>query len=247
MGTVVICGPHAVRHALKSSAGAVLELWVQNNKHTSSAITELVKQAEREHIACQCVALRTLDKITHGARHQGIAARYQQAVHAQDLDALLQADDISALFLVLDGVQDPHNLGACLRTADAVGVRAVIIPKNRAAGLNETVSKIACGGAEHTPLIVVTNLCRSLRTLRDAGVWIVGTDHHATRTLYQEDLNGAVALVMGSEGRGLRKNVREHCDTLVGLPMVGVVESLNVSVAAGVCLYEIFRQRSHAS
>ena len=140
-------------------------------------------------------------------------------------------------------MQDPHNLGACLRTANAVGARAVVIPKNRAAGLSGTVSKVACGGAEHTPLVVVTNLCRSLRHLQAAGVWIVGTDYRAKHSIYQEDLGGAIALVMGAEGQGLRRNVQKHCDKLVSIPMAGIVESLNVSVAAGVCLYEVYRQK----
>ena len=161
-----------------------------------------------------------------------------------DLASVLEIDDgTKALFLVLDGIQDPHNLGACLRTADAVGVRAVILPKDRAVGLNETVRKVACGAAENTPVIHVTNLSRSLREMQDAGVWIIGTADEAENTIYEEDLTLPIALVMGSEGQGLRQNTRKHCDKLVNIPMAGVVESLNVSVAAGVCLYEAQRQR----
>jgi 23S rRNA (guanosine2251-2'-O)-methyltransferase len=156
----------------------------------------------------------------------------------------LEIDDGGkALFLVLDGVQDPHNLGACLRTADAVGVRAVILPKDRAVGLNETVRKVACGAAENTPVIHVTNLSRALREMQDAGIWVIGTVDEAENTIYEEDLTSPIALVMGSEGQGLRQNTRKHCDKLVNIPMAGVVESLNVSVAAGVCLYEARRQR----
>ncbi len=224
----------------------MLEIWVQDNKKSARAISDILTIAKNIHISIQFVANKTLDKITHQANHQGIAVRRKVTSidNKMDLKSVLEVDDGKIpLFLVLDGVQDPHNLGACLRTADAVGVRAVILPKDRAVGLNETVRKVACGAAENTPVIHVTNLSRSLREMQEAGVWIIGTDDEAENTIFDEDLTSPIALVMGSEGQGLRQNTLKHCDKLVNIPMAGVVESLNVSVAAGVCLYEVRRQR----
>jgi 23S rRNA (guanosine2251-2'-O)-methyltransferase len=221
-------------------------MWVQDNKKPAKAISDILAIAKNIHISIQFVANKTLDKITHQANHQGVAIRRKitSIDKKMDLKSMLEVDDGTIpLFLVLDGVQDPHNLGACLRTADAVGVRAVILPKDRAVGLNETVRKVACGAAENTPVIHVTNLSRSLREMQEAGVWIIGTDDEAENTIFDEDLTSPIALVMGSEGQGLRQNTLKHCDKLVNIPMAGVVESLNVSVAAGVCLYEVRRQR----
>jgi len=246
----ITCGVHAVRHALKNAAANVLEMWVQENKKpakkSGGAISEILDLAKNAHVTVQFVANKTLDKLTHQANHQGVAIRRKiEVLNSKiDLASVLEMDDgEKALFLVLDGVQDPHNLGACLRTADAVGVRAVILPKDRAVGLNETVRKVACGAAENTPVIHVTNLSRSLREMQEAGVWVIGTADEAENTIYEEDLTSSIALVMGSEGQGLRQNTRKHCDKLVNIPMAGVVESLNVSVAAGVCLFEARRQR----
>ena len=244
--TEITCGIHAVRHTLKNASTDVLEIWVQDNKKSARAISDILTIAKNIHISIQFVANKTLDKITHQANHQGIAVRRKVTSidNKIDLKSILEVDDGKIpLFLVLDGVQDPHNLGACLRTADAVGVRAVILPKDRAVGLNETVRKVACGAAENTPVIHVTNLSRSLREMQEAGVWIIGTDDEAENTIFDEDLTSPIALVMGSEGQGLRQNTLKHCDKLVNIPMAGVVESLNVSVAAGVCLYEVRRQR----
>ncbi len=221
-------------------------MWVQDNKKPARAISDILAIAKNIHMSIQYVANKTLDKITHQANHQGVAIRRKVTSidKKMDLKSMLEVDDGTIpLFLVLDGVQDPHNLGACLRTADAVGVRAVILPKDRAVGLNETVRKVACGAAENTPVIHVTNLSRSLREMQEAGVWIIGTDDEAENTIFDEDLTSPIALVMGSEGQGLRQNTLKHCDKLVNIPMAGVVESLNVSVAAGVCLYEVRRQR----
>jgi len=244
--TEITCGIHAVRHTLKNASTDVLEIWVQDNKKSARAISDILTIAKNIHISIQFVANKTLDKITHQANHQGIAVRRKVTSidNKIDLKSILEVDDGKIpLFLVLDGVQDPHNLGARLRTADAVGVRAVILPKDRAVGLNETVRKVACGAAENTPVIHVTNLSRSLREMQEAGVWIIGTDDEAENTIFDEDLTSPIALVMGSEGQGLRQNTLKHCDKLVNIPMAGVVESLNVSVAAGVCLYEVRRQR----
>ncbi|MFT5425792.1 MAG: 23S rRNA (guanosine2251-2'-O)-methyltransferase [Gammaproteobacteria bacterium] len=246
----ITCGIHAVRHALRNASSDVLEMWAEENKKTAKksdgAISEILNIAKSNKITVQFVANKTLDKLTHQANHQGVVIRRKVSSINRDIDlaSVLEIDDgTNALYLVLDGVQDPHNLGACLRTADAVGVRAVILPKDRAVGVNETVRKVACGAAENTPVIYVTNLSRSLREMQEAGVWVIGTDDEAENTLYQEDLTSPIALVMGSEGEGLRQNTRKHCDKLVNIPMAGVVESLNVSVAAGVCLYEVRRQR----
>jgi 23S rRNA (guanosine2251-2'-O)-methyltransferase len=227
-----------------------MEMWVQENKKpdkkSGRAISEILNLAKNKQISVQSVANKTLDKLTHQANHQGVAIRRKvTSIESKiDLASVLEINDgTNALFLVLDGIQDPHNLGACLRTADAVGVRAIILPKDRAVGLNETVRKVACGAAENTPVIHVTNLSRCLREMQDAGVWIIGTADEAENSIYEEDLTSPIALVMGSEGQGLRQNTRKHCDKLVNIPMAGVVESLNVSVATGVCLYEAQRQR----
>jgi len=161
----------------------------------------------------------------------------------RQLDDFLHTLRSPALLLVLDGVTDPHNLGACLRTADAAGVQAVILPKDRSAGLTPVVRKVACGAAEHLPVFAVTNLARALRTLQAAGLWVYGAAGEAEKSLYDVDFTGSVALVLGAEGSGLRRLTREHCDALVKIPMTGSVESLNVSVATGVLLYEVVRQR----
>jgi len=223
---------------------------VQENKKpvkkSGRAISEILELAKNAQVTVQYVANKTLDKLSHQANHQGVVIRRKITTMDSNVDlaSVLEMDDGGkALFLVLDGVQDPHNLGACLRTADAVGVRAVILPKDRAVGLNETVRKVACGAAENTPVIHVTNLSRALRELQEAGVWVIGTADEVENTIYEEDLTSSIALVFGSEGQGLRQNTRKHCDKLVNIPMAGVVESLNVSVAAGVCLYEARRQR----
>ena len=250
----ITCGIHAVRHALKNAAANVLEMWVQENKKpvkksarkSAGAISEILELAKNAQVTVQFVANKTLDKLTHQANHQGVVIRRKVIVMDSkiDLASVLEMEEgEKALFLVLDGVQDPQNLGACLRTADAVGVRAVILPKDRAVGLNETVRKVACGAAENTPVIHVTNLSRALREMQEAGIWVIGTADEAENTIYEEDLTSSIALVMGSEGQGLRQNTRKHCDKLVNIPMAGVVESLNVSVATGVCLYEAQRQR----
>jgi len=242
--TEIIYGLHATRHALQQSAHTVLEMWVQENKKDSKAISELIRAAGP--LTIQFVPKHTLDKLAQYERHQGVALRKRkEKPAAHDLTALLSniENDALPLFLVLDGVQDPHNLGACLRTADAAGVRAVIIPRARTASLTATVSKVASGAAESVPLIEVTNLARTLRQLQEAGIWTIGTAEGAPGSLYQTDLNRPLALVMGGEGEGLRENTRQHCDLLVSIPMAGIVESLNVSVATGICLFEAMRQR----
>ncbi len=246
----ITCGIHAVRHALKNTSADVLEMWALDNKRPAKGISEILELAKSMRISVQFVASKTLDKLTHQANHkvnhQGVVIRRKPRPidNRINLASVLEMDkEKKSLFLVLDGVQDPHNLGACLRTADAVGVRAFILSKDRAVGVNETVRKVACGAAENTAVIYVTNLSRALREMQDAGIWVIGMADEAENTIYEEDLTSSIALVMGSEDQGLRQNTRKHCDKLVNIPMVGVVESLNVSVAAGVCLYEARRQR----
>jgi 23S rRNA (guanosine2251-2'-O)-methyltransferase len=176
-------------------------------------------------------------------RHQGVAARVDAAQKVQHLDDVLDTLTEPALILVLDGVQDPHNLGACLRSADAFGVHAVIAPKDRAVGINATVEKVACGAAQTVPYITVTNLARTLRELKERDIWIIGMDGEAETELHQVKHSGALALVLGAEGEGMRRLTKDTCDQLVRIPMQGSVESLNVSVSTGVCLYEARRQR----
>ena len=188
-----------------------------------------------------------LAKLAGSHGHQGVAARVDPVAQVHSLDELLEqleADGIAPLLLVLDGVTDPHNLGACLRVADGAGAHAVIAPKDHAAGINATVAKVASGAAETVPYFMVTNLARTLGELKERNIWIIGTSDDAPKTVYQADLKAPVALVLGAEGQGMRQLTRKTCDELVGIPMKGAVESLNVSVASGVCLYEALRQRS---
>jgi 23S rRNA (guanosine2251-2'-O)-methyltransferase len=182
--------------------------------------------------------------MTQHARHQGVAARIEAAGPAQDLDAVLDELAEPALLLILDGVTDPHNLGACLRVADAMGVHAVVAPKDRAVGITPTVEKVASGAAEAVPFIAVTNLARAMRELKERGIWLIGADQDADHDLYSVKLEGPLAWVLGAEGEGMRRLTRENCDELARIPMLGAVESLNVSVSAGICLAETRRQRA---
>jgi 23S rRNA (guanosine2251-2'-O)-methyltransferase len=185
-----------------------------------------------------------LDGMTQHARHQGIVARVEPAVLARDLDEVLDGLKEPALLLILDGITDPHNLGACLRVADAMGVHAVVAPKDRAAGITPTVEKVASGAAETVPFIAVTNLARTMRELKEREIWLIGADQAAERDLYSIKLDAPLAWVLGAEGEGMRRLTRENCDELARIPMLGAVESLNVSVTAGVCLAESRRQRT---
>jgi len=241
-----VYGLHAVASLLSSRPAAVTTLWVSTGA-ADRRLAELVAQAEAANVRVRRIPRRELDQRYPGARHQGVIAELQAGAGEagdQSLAALLEALHEPAFLLVLDGVQDPHNLGACLRTADAAGVHAVILPRDRAVGITPVVRKVACGAAETMPVFSVTNLARTLRQLRDAGIWIYGASDAAEDSLYDADLRGPLALVLGSEGKGMRRLTREHCDHLLAIPMAGTVESLNVSVAAGVLLYEARRQRS---
>ena len=241
-----VYGLHAVTGLLASRPAAVATLWVASGP-ADRRLADLVAQAEAADIPVRRIARRELDQRWPTARHQGVVAELHAGAgkrREKSLATFLETLPEPAFLLVLDGVQDPHNLGACLRTADAAGVHAVIMPRDRAVGITPVVSKVACGAAESVPVFSVTNLARALRQLRDAGIWIYGASDAADASLYDADLRGPLAVVLGSEGKGMRRLTRDHCDHLLAIPMAGRVEILNVSVAAGVLLYEARRQRS---
>ena len=244
--TRVIYGFHAVTSRLRQSPASVKELYLDAAREDRRSL-ELLKAAESRGARVMRVDEKRLDGLTHHARHQGVAARIEIARLPTHVEDVLDALDEPPLLLILDGVTDPHNLGACLRVADAMGVHAVIAPKDRAVGINATVSKVASGAAEAVPYIAVTNLARAMRELKDRGVWLVGTDERAEHDLYRMKLAGPLAWVVGAEGEGMRRLTRENCDELVRIPMLGAVESLNVSVSAGICLAETRRQRLAAA
>jgi 23S rRNA (guanosine2251-2'-O)-methyltransferase len=239
----VIFGLHAVTTLIKKQPQRVARIWVQAGRD-DKRVHILYDLANEQGIAIETVPRKALDQQVNG-RHQGVIAFTDsaQTLNEVALDALLEKLQVPAFLLVLDGITDPHNLGACLRSADAAGVHAVIAPKDRSAPLNAVASKVACGAAESVPYIQVTNLARTLKYLQEQGIWIFGTSGEASHNLYQTDLTGPMALVMGAEGEGMRRLTREHCDHLIKIDMAGEVSSLNVSVAAGVCLFEAVRQR----
>ena len=243
-----IHGLHAVTAALKYEPERLHGLWVERQRR-DGRIQALLDQASAQGVAVHPVDRAELDRLSGGARHQGVIARLaavrQRSYDEADLLELLAAVEGMPLLLVLDGVQDPHNLGACLRSAAAAGVHAVIAPADRAVGLNATVRKVACGAAEIVPFVPVTNLARTLRALQEQGVWLVGAAGEVDDTLYDVDFTLPTAIVLGAEEKGLRRLTREICDRLARIPMVeSGVESLNVSVATGVFLFEARRQRS---
>ncbi len=240
--TRIIHGFHAVTARIRQHADSVLELYVDTQRR-DPRVRDLLKLAESSGVRIVQVDSKRLDGMAGHARHQGVAARINAAQKVQHLDDVLDTLTEPPLLLVLDGVQDPHNLGACLRSADAFGVHAVIAPKDRAVGLNATVEKVACGAAETVPYITVTNLARTLRELKERDIWVVGADGEAENDLTGFRHTGALAWVLGAEGEGLRRLTKETCDELVRIPMLGSVESLNVSVSTGICLYEARRQR----
>lgn len=240
----LIFGYHAVSAALAARSRCIAEVWIQSGR-CDQRRQRLLADLERLGINVRRLPRRSLDQLTGGGCHQGVIARCGSAMPSprRDLDAILAECPESALLLVLDGVQDPRNLGACLRTADAVGVHALIVPKDRAASLTPAARKVACGAAETVPFQQVTNLARTLQELRQAGLLVVGAAPEAAKPLYEADLTGPVAIVVGGEERGLRRLTREHCDCLVRIPLIGTVTSLNAAVAAAVLLYEVRRQR----
>jgi 23S rRNA (guanosine2251-2'-O)-methyltransferase len=241
----IVFGLHTVRTLLQRHPERVTQVLLQKGREDPRA-AEILSLAHAAGTRVEWRTVAELDRLASGQRHQGACAQVQASGPLGEgaLDELLDTATTAPLILVLDGVQDPHNLGACLRTADAAGVMAVVVPRDRAAGLSPTVRKVASGAAETVPLIQVVNLARTLRWLKERQIWLVGTDGEAQQSLYQANLQGPLAVVMGAEGQGLRRLTREVCDVLVKIPMLGVIESLNVSVAAGVVLFEAVRQRS---
>ncbi|MGH8686232.1 MAG: 23S rRNA (guanosine(2251)-2'-O)-methyltransferase RlmB [Burkholderiales bacterium] len=238
----VVFGFHAVLARLRADPASVLELFVDETRH-DARIKDAAVVAERAGVKVMKVPTKRLDGFYGGGRHQGIVARVQVKDLGHSLDEILEQVQGPPLLLLLDGVTDPHNLGACLRVANAAGVHAVVAPKDRAAGISAAVSKVASGAAESTPYLMVTNLARTIDELKEREIWIVGTDERAEQTLYDANLPQAIAWVLGAEGEGMRRLTREKCDLLVRIPMAGTVASLNVSVAAGICLFDSTRRR----
>lgn len=241
----VLFGFHAVASRLKARAETVEELFISATREErhDARMDKIVATAKAANIRILAVDNKRLDGMTGNARHQGVVAMARPFQLPQFVDDVLEHVEGAPLLLVLDGVTDPHNLGACLRVADAAGAHAVIAPKDRSVGLNATVMKVASGAGETMPYITVTNLARTLRELKERDIWVAGADESGEKSLYQSKLDGALALVLGAEGEGLRRLTRETCDVIINIPMLGSVESLNVSVASGVCLFEARRQR----
>lgn len=239
----VLFGFHAVGVRLKTAPQSIIEIYYEPTRRDARMRGFLERAKEANARLIEADGLR-LAKLAGSHGHQGVAARVTALETAHSLDDLLDQVQGAPLLLVLDGVTDPHNLGACLRVADGAGAHAVIAPKDHAVGINATVAKVASGAAETVPYFMVTNLARTLGELKERSIWCIGAADGAPRSIYQADLKGPLALVLGAEGTGLRQLTRKTCDALVSIPMRGAVESLNVSVASGVCLYEALRQRS---
>jgi 23S rRNA (guanosine2251-2'-O)-methyltransferase len=242
----VLFGFHAVAVRLKTAPASIIEVYVDPTRR-DARMRQFVDRCKEAGVRLIEADSLRIAKLAGSHGHQGVAARVQPVVQARSLDDLLeqveQGDNPPPLLLVLDGVTDPHNLGACLRVADGAGANAVIAPKDHAAGINSTVAKVASGAAETMPYFMVTNLARTLNELKERNIWVIGTSDDADKSIYDVDLKGPVALVLGAEGPGMRQLTRKTCDELVRIPMQGAVESLNVSVASAVCLYEAMRQR----
>jgi 23S rRNA (guanosine2251-2'-O)-methyltransferase len=237
-----IYGFHAIRARLRAAPDSVRELWMDAERRDARA-RDLIAVAEGQGIAVRQVEGARLDKMVGGARHQGVVAKVEPVSMARTLDEVMEGIEGAPLIVVLDGVTDPHNLGAVLRSADAFGAHAVIAPKDKAVGLNATVEKVACGAAETVPYLMVTNLARSLDELKEHRVWTVAADASADKTIDRIDAKAGIAWVLGAEGAGLRQLTRKTCDEAARIPIGGSVESLNVSVSAAICLYETARQR----
>lgn len=241
----VLFGFHAVGVRLKTAPQSIIEVYFEPTRRDARMRQFLDRSREAGVRLIEADGLR-LAKLAGSHGHQGVAARVEPMAQAHSLDELLEQLEEQGtvpLLLVLDGITDPHNLGACLRVADGAGAHAVIAPKDHAAGINATVAKVASGAAETMPYFMVTNLARTLGELKERNIWVIGTSDDAPKTLYQVELKGPTALVLGAEGAGMRQLTRKTCDELISIPMKGAVESLNVSVASGVCLYEALRQR----
>jgi len=242
----LITGIHAVESALRNDADNIAQVWIAENKR-NQRVKELIHHAQKRGLIAHRADIKMLDKLAKTRQHQGVVAEYNAPASytEDDLLDLLEKQNSTALLLVLDGVTDPHNLGACLRTADAAGVQAIIAPKDNAVGLTPAARKVASGAAETVPFVQVTNLVRTMEKLKKMGIWFIGTSDKATGDIYTQNFKTPTAIVMGAEGKGLRRLTEEHCDELISIPMAGQVSSLNVSVATGVCLFEVVRQRQN--
>ena len=243
MSAKILFGFHAVTVRLKTAPESILEIHVDATRR-DARMRQFVERAKEAGAKLVDSDDQRLIRLGGSPRHQGVVAKVNALASVNSLDDVLDAVEGPPLVLVLDGVTDPHNLGACLRVADGAGAHAVVAPKDHAVGLNATVAKVASGAADTVPYLMVTNLARSLNELKERNIWIIGTSDDATKTIHEIDLKGPVALVLGAEGDGMRQLTRKTCDELVRIPMLGAVESLNVSVASAVCLYEAVRQRA---
>ncbi len=239
----LLFGLHSIEAVLNNEPERILEIFALKGRD-DERMNKVISLARKHGVSVAFVAKKKLEDRANGESHQGIMAnaRAARVKNEADLDEII-ANNEQPFLLILDGVTDPHNLGACIRSADAAGVHAVIVPKDNAASLTPVVRKVACGAAETMPLIQVTNLARTMREIQQQGIWVYGTAGEATQALYDTKMTGPIAIVMGAEGSGMRRLTREHCDTLVSLPMAGSVSSLNVSVTTGICLFEVVRQR----
>ena len=240
--TRLIFGFHAVVARLRHHPDSVVEIYAQSARH-DPRLRDLTALAQSRGINVLPVDAQRLQGLTAGAHHQGVVARVEPVQLKKSLEDVVAERGREALLLLLDGVTDPHNLGACLRVADAMGVDAVVAPKDRSVGLTPTVAKVASGAAETVPFITITNLARTIEELQESGLQVIGADEEGAEDLFRADLSGPLAWVLGAEGEGLRRLTRERCDRLVRIPMQGTVQSLNVSVAAALCLYETRRVR----
>ena len=244
MKKTLITGIHAVESVLKNDPDNITQVWIAENKR-NLRVKELINHAQKRGLIAHRSDMAQLDKLAKTHQHQGVVAEYNApaSYNENDLLDLLENIESTPLLLVLDGVTDPHNLGACLRTAEGAGVHAVIAPKDNAVGLTPAARKVASGAAETVPFVQVTNLVRTMEKIKKMGIWFIGTSDKASGDLYTQNFKAPTAIVMGAEGKGLRRLTEEHCDELISIPMAGQVSSLNVSVATGVCLYEVVRQR----
>ncbi len=245
MSNELLIGIHAVEAALNHDVANLVELYIENGTQ-NARVKELGERARELGVKPHARDRAALDRMTGGARHQGVVARYNAPAALPDsaLAGLVEAAGRNALVLVLDGVTDPHNFGACLRSAEAAGVTAVVVPKDRAVGVTPTVRRASAGAADRVPIVAATNLARALKALKEAGVWLVGLAGDTDQSVYSVDLDGAIAVVLGGEGEGMRRLTRENCDFVAKIPMQGDIESLNVSVATGIVLFEALRQRA---
>jgi len=244
--TEQIFGLHAVSQMLEISPDRILNVWIQEAINSESVRT-IQEELNKLGLSVQIVPRSTLSRMTKNQNHQGVIVEVKPAKKKtdNDLDGILESNkDNNPLYLILDSVQDPHNLGACIRTADAVGVTAIIIPKDRAASINETVRKVASGAVENVTVISVVNLVRAIKKIKESGAWVIGADGAAEESVYDMNMKVPTAIIMGGEGKGIRESVLKECDYIASLPILGQIESLNVSVATGVILYEAIRQRT---